>query len=369
MDEDFWRPKSDLKQQFHERLLDMGATDLGRGCIESFFEMDGAKLWRPEKVLLGQVAKVIDIGLLLSILGLSNLPKDYKERIDTAIKSDEKIPADLWSELIVAALLKHYGASVEFVPRSSSKTPDFSCSWDGQPAFDVEVTRGKMKAWHIAVQQGLNDFVDALAPGDVDWHILCFVRDGSDKKLLGDIFDAAVKLRPGERAEQKNDWSVVAVPLADREIVLGGQSTELLAPTWWPQNEGGFITNATLLNEKSNPVVALRSLVPQASYINPIKRKAEHGQHSSGRPYIIALDAGELPRAMDRLPADVERDFPIWTHVSGVLIVSPLFYVTSTKKEFKFRLLANPYADWKMPSQLLDLSAAPANTITFEICT
>lgn len=186
---------------------------------------------------------------------------------------------------------------------------------------------------------------------------------------MADIFDAAVKLRPGERAEQQGDWSVVAVPLADREIVVGGQSTELLAPTWWPQNEAGFFTNATLLNEKGNPVVSLRSLVPQASYINPIKRKAEHGQHSLGRPYIIALDAGELPRAIERLPADIERDFPIWTHVSGVLIVSPLFYVTSRTKEFKFRLLANPHAKWKIPSQLLDLSHAPSNTITFEICT
>ena len=268
----------------------------------------------------------------------------------------------------MATLLKHFGASVQFVPRGSPKTADLSCNWKGQPSFDVEVTRGKMRELHAIVQQGLNDFVDALAPGDVDWHIVCFVSNASDKKLLANAFEAAVKLRPEERAEERGFWSVAAVSLSDRDIVVGDRSTELLAPTWWPQDESAFFTSASLLNGKGNPIVAIRSLVPQASYMGPINRKAEHGQHTAGRPFIIALDASELPRAIERLPADIERDFPIWTHVSGVLILSPRFYTTSKTKEFKFRLLANPHAEWEMPSELLDLCHASCNEVKFEIC-
>ncbi|MTV39511.1 hypothetical protein [Duganella radicis] len=368
MDDDFWKPRENLKQQFHERLNEMSGTDLAKECIEAFFDLEGAKSWRPDKVALGEVAKVIDLGLVISILKQTNLQKDYQDQINESLKTKEDIPRDLWSELLVATLMKHMEASVQFVPRGASKTADLSCNWDGQPCFDVEVTRGKMKAWHQAVQQGLNDFVDALAPGDVDWHIACFVSDASDKEILTKCFAAAARLKPGERAEQEGLWSVTAIPLADRDSIVGGQSSGLYAPTWWPQQEAGFFINGSLLNGKGNPVVALRSLVPLTSYMNPIKRKAEHGQHTGGRPYVIALDASELPRATTRLPADIELDFPIWTHVSGVLIFSPLFYITSRTKEFKFRLLANPHAEWPMTKELLELSLATSHEVKFEIC-
>ena len=368
MEDDFWKPRENLKDQLHERLKEMGGTDLAKECVEAFFDLDGAKSWKPEKILLGEVAKVTDIGLVIAVLKKTNLPKDYKDQINESLRKQEEISRDLWSELLVATLLKKLGASVQFVPRGPSKTADLNCSWDLQRPFDVEVTRGKMRSWHTEVQQGLNEFVDALVPGDVDWHLACFVSDASDKEIMADCFDAAVRLQPGEKAEQEGRWAAIAVPLADRDSVVGGHCSEIFAPSWWPQQEAGFFTNCTLLNGKGNPVVALRSLVPQASYMNPIKRKAEHGQHTGGRPYLIALDASELPRASERLQADVELDFPLWTHVSGVLILSPLFYTTSRTKEFKIRLLVNPYAECPIPKELLDLSLATSHEVKFEIC-
>jgi len=367
MDEEFWKPHSNLKQQFVERLQEMGGNDLAIACVDSFFALDGAKSWKPEKVLLGEVAHVIDVGLVLLIVGQSNLPNNYKQKINESVVVGTKVPPDLWSELLVATFLKYYGVTVQFVPRGPSKTADLDYNWKGQ-AFDVEVTRGKMKALHVTAQERLNDFVAALVPGDVDWHIMCFVSDGSDEKILAETFEAAVKLHPGERSEVQGLWSVVAVPLADRDTIAGGQAVELLAPTWWPKKESAFFTTATILNGKGNPVVALRSLVPHAPYMNSIRRKAEHGQHTVGRPYIIALDASELPGAIERLSPDIERKFSIWTHVSGVLILIPFFYTNSTIKKFKFRLLTNPYADSKMPSDLLDLCNASQNEVKFEIC-
>lgn len=368
MDDEFWKPKSDLKQQFSERINSMGGTELAQTCVDSFFKLEVAKLWKPKKVLLGEVSYVIDIGLVLSILGFDNLTDDYRQRINEAIKVGSNLPAALWSEILVATLLKHYGVSVQFVPRGSSKTADLSCFCKDRTPFDVEVTKAEMRSLHVAVRRGIEDFVHALRPGDVDWHVACFVSDASDPKILAAAFDAAAKLIPGQQAEEEGLWSVTAVPLSERDDIVGGKSSELFGPTWWPQGESVFFSNATLLNGKGNPVVILRSLVPKASYMNPVLRKADHGQNTEGRPYIIALDASELPRAHERLPPDIEQNFPIWNHVSGVLIFTPLFYTSSNTKTFRFRLLANPYSDWPMPSQLINLAKDSLQELEFTIC-
>lgn len=257
MEEEFWKPQADLKHQFLERLKEMGGNNLAITCIDTFFAFDGSKSWKPSQVLLREVARVIDVGLVLSIIGQSNLSSEYKIQINESLKTGSTIPPDLWSELLVASFLKHCGAAVQFVPRGRSKTPDLSC-FCNEIQFDVEVTRAKMKASHSTVEQSLNDFVDALKPGDFDWHIICFVSDGSSNKILDSTFEAALKLHPGECAGEQGLWSVIAVPLADRDTVISGQSTELFAPRWWPKNQPTFFTTTTLLNGKGNPVCHCR---------------------------------------------------------------------------------------------------------------
>jgi len=201
----------------------------------------------------------------------------------------------------------------------------------------------------------------------VDWHFLCFVSDASNPEILAAAFDSAVKLIPGQQAEEEGLWSVEAFSLTERDKIVGWQNTELVEPSWWPQGEPVFFATETLLNNKGNPVVMLRSLVPQTSYINPIERKANHCQHTEGVPYIIALNASDLPNANERLQQYIEENFPIWKHVSGVLIFGPLFYSTSRTKAFQFRIFSNSNADYPMPNQLICLSKDLKHILEFII--
>ena len=368
MENEFWRPRQDLKQQFYERLQDMGATELGLSCIETFFNLDAASHYAPEKVLLGEVAYVVEIGLVLSILGIDSLSREYLGKVSEAVSAGRRISPDFWSELLVAALLKYYGAAVRFVPRATSRTSDLHASWKGREEVDVEVTRAELRQLHQAVRAGIEDFVQALSPGDVNWHVACFVSDASNPKILSAAFGAAVKLTPGQFAEDPGVWFTRAVPLDERDTVVGGNSNELLGPIWWPKGESTFFSNSTLLNGRGNPVVMLRSLAPETSYLNPIMRKAEHGQHTDGKPYVIALNASELPSANERLKSDIEKNFPLWQHVSGILIFSPWFYISSKTKAYKFRVLKNPHATHSMPRRLVELSDKPAHDLEFTIC-
>lgn len=368
MEEEFWKPWPDLHLQISERLRDRGGTALGQACIDAFFKLDGAEHWAPEKVLLGEVSYVIDIGLLVHLIGVGSIPKDYLVQLNEAVAAGKRLPHTLWSELLVAALLTNYGAAVKFVPREEYKTSDLSVSWDGLTDVDVEVTRAESKALHDSVRIGVEDFVQALSPGDVDWHVVCFVADASNPEILSAAFDAAVNLRPGQDANEEGIWYVKAIPLSERDVVVGGRCSELLGPEWWPAREPTFFSNSTLLNGKGNPVVALRSLVPETSYLNPIRRKAEHGQHTSGRPFLIALNASELPGANKRLKDEIEQNLSLWDHVSGVLIFSPWFYVTSKTKAYKFRVITNPHANHPLPESIRNLSGPLSNELEFEIC-
>lgn len=88
-----------------------------------------------------------------------------------------------------------------------------------------------------------------------------------------------------------------AVALEQRDEVVGTHSLELFAPDWWPSDEPSYFATGTLLGATGNPIVLIRSLVPLASYMNPILRKATSGQRRLGNPYLIAVDVSELPRA------------------------------------------------------------------------
>jgi hypothetical protein len=367
VEEEFWKPSDDLKGHIERWLLDIGGDLLARNSVNAFFQLSGAKLWRPEKLLLGEISYVIDIGLPLSILGLNRLTKEYLDQINESVSVGKRVPPKLWSEIEVATILKHYGAEVEFVPRGPRKTPDLRAHWTPNTPVEIEVTRGEVRHLHKSVIGGVEDFVQTLRPGDLDWHIVCFVTDASDPEILAAAFDAAIGLQPGQSREESNCWFVRAVALEERNIVVGGQVAELLGPDWWPKDEPTRFSNSTLINGKGNPVVSLRSLYPETSYMNPLIRKANHGQHTDGVPYIIALNASVLPRAHVRMKDEILLNFAAWDHVSGVLIYYPLFYTGAKKKIFKFHVFENPGATSAMPPELLCLANKEINDIDFKI--
>ena len=142
------------------------------------------------------------------------------------------------------------------------------------------------------------------------------------------------------------------MPLSLREDVVGAHTVELFGPTWWPNNEPNYFSTGTLIGSAENPVVQLRSLVPLASYMNPVLRKANSGQGRRGAPYLIAFDVSDLPRAHERIVDDLRGYFEIWRHVSAVLLFEPRFWTGFERKEWVVSMHRNSGAAISLPEHL-----------------
>jgi hypothetical protein len=245
---------------------------------------------------------------------------------------------------------------VTFVPRQTNPTSDIEANWGNGVVLDVEVARGETRQLHMAVQIGVEAFVGALQPGDVEWNVVGFIADASKSESVEALFEAATILRPDESAEDVSGWYVRAVPLGRRDEVVGAHSVEMFGPSWWPSDEPTYFSTSTLIGASGNPVVLLRSLVPLASYMNPILRKASSGQQRPGNPYLIALDVSDLPRAHERIVEDLRGYFTIWNHVSGVLLFEPRFYIGAERKEWVIFIHSNPSATIPLPTNLTELA-------------
>ena len=258
----------------------------------------------------------------------------------------------LLSEVHAGALLSNFGAKVEFVPRQAYPTPDIEASWGNGITVDVEVARGEVRQLHQAVQSAVSALADILQAGDMGWNLVGFIADASNSVDLSAIFDATIKLLPGQSAEDVGRWCARAVPLEQRDAVVGAHSTELFAPAWWPANKPCYFSSSALIGPSGNPEVLLRSLIPIAPYTNPILRKANGGQRRPGNPYLIALDVTELLGAHERIAPDLVGYFQIWDHVSAVLLFEPRFYIGVERKGWIVSIHPNPTAVVPLPAQL-----------------
>lgn len=327
-------------------------TDVGNSALESFLGLPHVGRWNPNNMYLRELSTVFDVGLPFSFLQGNITADKHKSQVGTAIGRGEKAPSSLVSEVHAGALLSNWGATVTFVPRRHTPTPDIEASWRDGITVDVEVARGQIRQLHMAVQEGVSAFTGALQPCDVTWNVTAFMADASNSKDLAAMFDAAITLQPNQSAEDYGRWYVCAVPLGQREDVVGANTTELFGPTWWPKNEPDYLSSSTLIGTAGNTVVQLCSLIPLTSYMNPVLRKASSGQGRSGNPYLIALDVSELPRAHERIVDDLHGYFEIWNHVSAVLLFQPRFYTGFERKEWVVSIHRNPYATVPLPGHL-----------------
>lgn len=353
-----------------ERLLEAISgqlTNRGAMALDAFLELPGIDLWQPESVHLREVSTAFDVGLPFSFLRNNRTADAHKVQWGFALARGEQFNPSLASEVHAAALLSGWGADVAFIPRGFTPTPDIAASWSSGEVVDVEVARGETKQLHAAVQDGVAAFAGALRPGDVEWHIVGFIADASAPAELAAMFESAIKLRPGEFAEAPTRWYVQAVPLDGREDVVGADSVELFCPSWWPANQPTYFSTSTLIGSGSNPVVLLRSLIPHASYTNPVVRKANSGQRREGNPYLIAVDVSELPRAHEQLVPDLHGYFSIWEHVSGVLLFEPRFYFGAGRKEWVVSIHRNAAAAIALPASLTELADRGRFTVEMQL--
>lgn len=342
-------------------------TKLGTKALDSFLALPLVEGWCPKNMYLDELSSVFDVGLPFSFLAGNATAEAHRRQFGVAVSRGKRAPASLSSEVHAGALLSNWGANVKFVPRQAHPTPDIEANWDDQVTLDVEVARGETRQLHKAVQSGVETFVGALQPGDVAWNVVGFIADASNAVDLAAMFEAAIALNPGQCAEEAGRWCVQAVALERRDEVVGAHSAELFGPGWWPSDAPNYFSTSTLLGATGNPVVLLRSLVPLASYTNPILRKATGGQRRPGNPYLIAVDVSELPRAHERIVNDLIGYFKIWDHVTAVLLFEPRFYIGVERKEWVVSIHRNPSATNVLPPHFAALSSRDKFTVDFTL--
>lgn len=341
-------------------------TSDGEAVLESFFSIPGVSAWNPERILWGEISLVFRVGHPLFMLSGNSSIARHKRLIGKAIERSRRPDLSLHSEVEAAALLAHWGLNPIFLkPTVTSPDLEAACA-DGQ-VVDVEVTRADQRRYHAATEKALSDLAQALQAGDVSWNIVCHMADASNLDELYAVLDAATMLCPNESAEVTGRWTVMAVPLERREDVVS-RSAEFI-PTWWPQTEPAFFVASTLLAGAETVSTHFGSLVPHASYLNPVLNKVNSGQHRPGHPYLIAVDTSDLPRAHERARQELVREFPVWEHVSGVLFFEHIFYVGLGRKVWIISLHTNPHALHPLPECVTNCGTHDRQTIVFHLST
>lgn len=150
---------------------------------------------------LRELSKIFDLGLPFALLAGNASAEAHRQEVGKAVGRGERLPASLLSEVHAGALLSNWGAKVKFVPRQEHPTPDIEAQWADGVTVDVEVARGEVRQLHKAVQGGLEAFTGALQAGDKGWNLVGFIADASNSDDLSAMFGAAIKLLPGQSAE------------------------------------------------------------------------------------------------------------------------------------------------------------------------
>ena len=347
--------------------VDSQLSKPGNEALDSFVNLPCVEKWQPENMYGLEITKVFNIGLPFALLAGNKSAESHRKAVGGAVGKGEEPSKSLLSEVHAGALLSNWGAKVKFIPQQAHPTPDIQASWGDGASIDVEVVRGDTRQLHKDVQKGLESFCGALQPGDTGWNFIGFIADASDVIDLTAMFDAGLKLIPGESAEEHNKWCIRAVSLEMRDDVVGGRSVELFAPEWWPTDEPAYVVTSSLIGSNVNPAVMFRSLIPLASYRNPILRKATSGQSHPNNPYLIALDVSELPRAHQRIVEELQKDFKVWTHVSAVLLFDPRFFVGIRNKEYIVSIHLNPNASIALVPELAKISSENCFTVDFSL--
>lgn len=341
-------------------------SEIGQESLDAFLALPFVEGWKPDNVYLGAISFVFDFGLPFALLRGNPSASRHRTVVGSAIGRGTQLLPSLMSEVHAGALLSHWKADPKFlVPQKGCATSDMQASWTTD-VLAVEVARASTREVHEGVRKGLRDFSAVVQASDLGWNLLGFISDASRSTDLNAMFDAATQIHPGESVEDAGKWSVCAVGIERREEVVS--NTELFAPAWWPKNEPCTFAFNTVLGGSKNPYIQVRSLIPHTSYMNPIIRKADSGQRMPGKPYLIALDVSEFPRAHDRILGDLYHCFTAWDHVSGVLLFEPRFFV-GYRKQYIVSLHKNDSAACRLPDQLLACAQETSSRLDFHMLT
>ena len=129
-----------------------------------------------------------------------------------------------------------------------------------------------------------------------------------------------------------------------------------MRPTWWAKDDIQLFCLKALVAGPGDKVAAPRVKVRFAAqfngYLNAAKRKARRFQGSGALPYLIVLDANDLPNPFEAFAEGFSTHFPKWKHISGVLVF--VDWRSHDEIGWTWRMFDNPHAARPLPAEMKD---------------
>jgi hypothetical protein len=322
---------------------------LEKTAIEAFSRFMPDQTWLPQHPYYMEFGPIIQIGVLAAILEGRIGASPLLNSVVGAVTDRRPPDATVLSELHTGALLDRLGGRPNFLKAGTQhgvRSPDILSDFSGQN-IDVEVVRADQRLaheLHRKTQETLATVIHGQAGTRYDVHIAVELTNA----VLERIVDAASSTPIGSVTDVPKQWCVAVRTAED-----GGGTTPDFVPDWWKGEGPSFFVVKQRIGGVAPPRVTVKTTIPLASYINPVRRKAERMQRSGELPYIVALDASELFGAPDKLAAELQDWFGLWPDVSAVLVQFPWFPF-SGERGWKCRLLRNPSARLPIEAKWID---------------
>lgn len=338
-----------------------GATPPGLGdLINRVRSLPNLSDWVPSLGGMG-ILDVLSLGVAVGKIDHKSFQPLLAKVADAINTTGWPSPDDV-AELHAAVLVRSWSDELTCIPRTGSRrTPDLLAKI-GLDFVEIEVTKAEEKAEQRVRQEAGRRLLERLSALASPYHLIVYFLDSLSEDEAEAIVEAASKLSAGSSAETPGRWYVRVGPQTCESTSIKLSTT---APSWWPKQyatPGSFGGTFMLDSERvKRSSIQVQWGLSDKAYRNPIERKASRSQHSGERPFVIALDATQMPGALGWYGDNLAEDLPLWDHVSGVLVFrSEILMVESLG--WTYRLFQNPEGKHPLPRSFLQ-QAEPRSLI------
>jgi hypothetical protein len=112
----------------------------GAAAVEGFLALTGISRWQPERLGVLQLSFVFDIGLPLGLIGDSASARALATSVGDAVCEGRRPDPQLWRVVHAAALLRYWGAGVEFNGEGVGRAAQLAITLPNGAALEVDVS-------------------------------------------------------------------------------------------------------------------------------------------------------------------------------------------------------------------------------------
>ncbi len=324
-------------------------------CISAFENLLTIHKVDFEKLPELDAMQVIRWGFPLTYIDKSCLSQPLFETIVKSILMGGFPPPDKFAEIQAISLLFALGAtSGNKIPTYNDKVHDFDLKWSDE-TVEIEVTKASTKDAHTSRTDQATTICEEvfskIRSFDIHLYLADILSDSSRNKLL----ISASNIECGQTISEKNKWHIQGIPIERDVYELYRVEKNESKPSWWPKDVANLFTlkqfGAGPESKSAPPQVRVNYAVPLTGYLNPAKKKAKNFQGTRKNPFVILLEANNLPNAISAFNSGIIDLLGKWPHVSGIIV----FFDYFAHKEigWEFKLFVNQNAKRSLPKGLI----------------